>query len=377
MNLSNISSASETTAGRGAKPAFHRLTVEQVRRETPDSISVRFEVPEHLCDAYAFTPGQYLTLRATIDGQDLRRSYSICCVPDDGYLRVGIRRVDGGRFSTWANESLAAGDEIDVMTPDGRFTVDIDPNGAREVLAIAAGSGITPVLSIVRAVLEGERGSEVTLVYGNRETASIMFREEIEDLKDRFVERFRLIHMLSRQAQDVDLFNGRVDRGSLMALAGVELIDPANADDIFLCGPGQMIEDAQDFCQSMGAAAQAIHIERFTPAEDAQPAQPSQSTVEAAKAGVSVSVVLDGLRKQFVLDDPKLTVLKAAEQAGLDLPFSCAGGMCATCRCRLVEGKVEMAVNYALQPWELEAGFVLACQSRPTTDRLVLDFDAA
>lgn len=352
---------------------FHDLKIADIRRETPDAVAIAFEPP---ADAdFSFTPGQYLTLRAEIDGRDVRRSYSICSPLGAPRLEVGVKRVADGRFSSFVHEKLSVGDVIRVMTPEGRFTAPI--GGAHDYLMIAAGSGITPVLSILRSVLEGEPESTVTLVYGNRDTASIMFRETLEDLKDRHLGRFNLIHVLSREAQDVELLHGRIDADRLRALAATGAIDPAKADAIFLCGPGEMIDSLSGTLADLGARPDRIRHERFTPAEDAAPPRPpSEAATKAAESGAEVEAVLDGARHKFRIAEPGQKVLDAAHAAGLELPYSCAGGMCCTCRCKIVEGAGEMEVNYSLEPWELEAGYTLACQTRPTTGKLVLDFDA-
>lgn len=349
---------------------FHELTVTEVRRETPDAVSLAFEAaPE---GDWAFRPGQYLTLRRRLaDGGEVRRSYSICSAPGEP-LRVGIKRVEDGRFSGWACEAVRAGDRIEVMPPDGRFGV--APGGAHDYLLIGAGSGITPLIAIASAVLEGEPESTVTLVYGNRDSGSIMFHEALEDLRDRHLTRFRLIHVLSREAQDVDLLHGRIDGERLRAMAASGLIELDRCDGVFLCGPGEMIDSAAEALAELGVSADRIHFERFTPAADAAPATPASDRAKAAaEAGAQISTILDGATRSFALKDG--TVLEAAHAAGLELPFSCAGGMCCTCRCKVVEGEAEMAVNYSLEPWEVEAGYVLACQARPTTKTLVLDFD--
>ncbi|SES74508.1 1,2-phenylacetyl-CoA epoxidase subunit PaaE [Oceanicella actignis] len=352
---------------------FHELTVREVRPEAPDAVSVLFDVPEALRPAFAFRPGQHLTLRATIDGQDLRRAYSICSTPEGG-LRVGVRKLEGGRFSTFVCERLRPGDRIQVMPPDGRFGV--DPGGRHDYLLLAAGSGVTPILSICRAVLENEPESRVTMIYGNRATETIMFREELEDLKDRFIDRFELIHVLSRESQDVELLHGRIDAERLRRMARAGLIDPARHDAAFICGPGEMIETAAGALREMGMPEERIHFERFTPAEDAAPRPVSDAAARAAEQGAVIEAVLDGARKSFRVTRPGQTVLEAAQASGLEIPYSCAGGMCCTCRCKVVEGESEMAVNYSLEPWEVEAGYTLACQTRPRSERLVLDFDA-
>jgi len=353
---------------------FHELSVADITRETPDSVCIAFDVPDGLRDAFRYKPGQHLTLRATIGGEDVRRSYSICSGLNEGRLRVGVKKVDGGVFSAFVNDKLNTGDIIQVMPPQGRFAVDVAENAAHNYLMVAAGSGITPVLSMIRSTLEGEPLSEVTLVYGNRETASIMFREELEDLKDLYLGRFRTVHILSRETQDVPLFNGRIDAERLAKLASAGLIQPGEADGIFICGPGELIDEAAGALESLGADKARIHFERFT--ADGTPHKASKAAQEAAEKGVTVEVILDGVSKKFSYDDPSKRVVDAAAAKGIDLPYSCAGGMCATCRCKVVEGSVEMDANFSLEPWETDAGFILSCQARPTSEKLVLDFDA-
>ena len=355
---------------------FHDLTVTGIDRQTPDAVAVSLDVPSDLADDFRYLPGQYLTLAATIDGQEVRRSYSICSAPGEAALKVGIKKVLDGSFSSFVNDRLAVGDTIRVMPPEGRFTPEL--GGDHHYLLIAAGSGITPMLSIAKTVLQNETASQITLVYGNKSTETIMFREELDDLKDRHMGRFSLVHVLSREAQDVDLLYGRIDGERISKLAETGLIDPATIDLTFICGPGEMIDSVSAAIMALGVPGKKIRYERFTvDGEMAPPKAPSKAAREAAEKGVSVTVLLDGVRREFCISDPEKTVLAAGKDAGLDIPFSCAGGMCCTCRCRIVEGTGEMAVNYSLQPWEIEAGFTLACQTRPTSDKLVLDFDAA
>ncbi len=354
---------------------FHKLTISAVENLTPDAVAIRFAVPQKLAKEFEFLPGQYLTLRAEIDGEDLRRSYSICASPKDG-LRVGIKKVEGGRFSTFA-QNLKPGDTLAVMQPEGRFTCYVDPTAARQFLLIAAGSGITPVLSIAHTVLEEEPESRITLLYGNQMTGSIMFRTELEDLKDRFLKRFHVHHILSREAQDVALFSGRIDLPRIKIMAEKGLIHPNQADGIYLCGPTEMTLQLSDYFQTSGISSNNIHTELFEPPGEVKPAVVDKAILEVVEQGVEVEVVLDGITRQFSLTDAEDTVLQAAGKSGLELPFSCAGGMCATCRCKVVEGEANMDRNFSLDTWEVEAGFVLACQSRPKSERLVLDFDAA
>ena len=345
---------------------FVDLPVQSVERLCKDAVAVTFALPDA---GFTSRPGQYLTLQAKIGGENLRRPYSIASAPNGKTATVGIRATDGGRFSTWA-QSLKAGDKVAVAPPEGRF---VPPEDAQDVLLIAAGSGITPILAIATSLLETSASARVTLIYGNRVTESIMFREALEALKDRFLSRLRLIHVLSREAQDVELFDGRIDGDKLRAMMSAGLVYPAQADAIMLCGPAAMGGELRPVLTEAGVDESRIHQEVFTPAADA-PA-PSRTAVDAAKSGVQIEVLLDGVKRQFNLKDG--TILEAAEGAGLDLPYSCRGGMCCTCRCKVTEGTAEMDVNYSLEPWELEAGFILACQARPTSGNLTLDFDAS
>ncbi|MDP5348578.1 MAG: 2Fe-2S iron-sulfur cluster-binding protein [Paracoccaceae bacterium] len=348
---------------------FHDLTIREVRHETPDSVAISFDVPEALTDVFAWVPGQYLTLRATVGGQDIRRSYSIASLPGKP-LTVGVKHVQGGAFSSFAQD-LAPGQHLQVMPPEGRFTCKSEDR----LVLIAAGSGVTPMVSMAADALA--RGAEVTLIYGNRNTGSIMFREALDGLKDRYVDRFTLIHILSREPQDVALLNGRITGEKVAALARAGAVDLAGADGVFLCGPGDMIDDVATMLKEQGIPKERVHFERFFQDGEAQRAPRSAAAEAAAAHGVTVEVVLDGAHKQFTVEAGDDNVVAAAERQGLELPYSCKGGMCCTCRCKVAEGSAEMAVNYSLEPWELEAGFTLACQARPTSDRLVLDFDAA
>ena len=356
-------------------PRFHDLKVAAIARETPDAVAIAFEVPHDLRETFAFRPGQYLTLSTDIDGEEARRSYSICSVPGEPYLKVGVKKVADGRFSSFVNDRLAIGDTIRVMPPEGRFTSLIGER--HDYILIAAGSGITPMLSIAKSVLGHEPGSTITLIYGNRSSDTIMFLEELEDLKDRYLGRLQIVHVLSRESQDVELMSGRITGERIVAFVERGLIDPAASDAVFLCGPGEMIDDVTESLKGLGLAEDRIRFERFTPSGDriARKA-PSQKAQEAAKAGTEVEVILDGMRRRFPVRDAEQSVLDAAHEAGIELPYSCAGGMCCTCRCRVVEGETEMAVNYSLQPWEIEAGFTLACQTRAASKKVVLDFDA-
>ncbi len=356
-----------------ASPKFHRLAIRDVKRETPDAVSIAFQVPPDLAADYAFAPGQYLTLRATLEGEDLRRSYSICSGPDDGELRIAVKQVENGLFSSWVNSSLRSGDELEVMTPTGRFGLHQSPGDGRLHVGFAAGSGITPILSIVRGVLQREPGSRFFLFYGNRSTADILFREELEELKDRFLDRLSIFHVLSQEEQDVPVLNGRLD-GAKVRLLLSAMVPAAAVDHVFVCGPSGMADDLEATLAQIGIAPEKIHIERFVSALGGRPRPaPAPVAVDAPPAHVA-SLIVDGKRRDIPVAEGE-AILDAALRAGMDLPFACKGGMCSTCRAKVVEGSVEMDVNYSLEPWELQAGFVLTCQSHPTTARVVVDFD--
>lgn len=356
-----------------SRNTFHDLTISDVRSLTNDSVCISFKVPDDLQSEFQFIPGQYLTLRTLIDGQDERRSYSICSSVHKDELEVGIKRVPDGVFSTHAM-ALSAGETLSVMPPQGRFTAEL--GGQHHYLLVAAGSGITPCLSIAASVLEAEHESQITLIYGNQSSTSLMFRAELNALKDRYTERFQLFHVLTREQQDVDLSNGRIDDDKIKQFFEAGLISPHKLDAAYICGPEDMIKAVSSALSDIGMAKEAIHFELFTSAKSG--IRPPQKPLRQTAADTSkVSITLDGTTREFGLDAETETVLAAAQRAGLDLPFSCEGGMCCTCRCRIVSGNSEMDVNYSLQDWEIEAGFTLACQTRPTGKNLALDFDDA
>ena len=352
------------------KSVFHSLTVADVRRETADSVSLAFAVPAALQPTFAFSPGQYLTLRTTIAGQEVRRSYSICSGLTDGELRVAIKKVPGGQFSTFATDDLKVGDTLDVMPPDGRFTA--RSPFARHLALFAAGSGITPVLSIIRSVLTANTTSQVTLVYGNRTTGSIMFRESLEELKDRHLGRLAVFHVLSRESQDIDLLNGHIDAAKVALLART-VARPGDTDAYYLCGPYGMVDAGRTALLAAGVEPARIRSELFS-TDGVVPTRPKPVAVVAA-TGARVDCVLDGVTYQIRVRDDE-HVVDAAHAQGIELPYSCKGGMCCTCRCKVTKGKVVMDLNYSLEPWELAADFVLACQARPLSPEVKLDFDA-
>ena len=353
-------------------PRFHRLAVSDLRRETADAISLSFAIPRDLQADYRFSPGQYLTLRTTLDGEEVRRSYSICSGPDDGELRIAVKKVDGGAFSNWAAEELKCGDQLDVMTPTGRFGIAHAPDRARVYVGFAAGSGITPILSIVKGVLAREPHSRFFLFYGNRSTGGMLFREALEELKDRFLQRLSVFHVISGEEQDIPILHGRLDGDKVRVLLR-SLVPAENVDHVFICGPAGMSEDIEATCRDIGIAGNRIHVERFVSEFGGKP-RPKAVVPTAAPPKAVASLTIDGKRREVPVAENE-SILDAALRAGMDLPFACKGGMCSTCRAKLVEGDAHMEVNYSLEPWELDAGFILTCQARPVSDKVVVDYD--
>jgi ring-1,2-phenylacetyl-CoA epoxidase subunit PaaE len=351
-------------------PRFHPLRVAEVRRETPDCVSLTFEIPAEVANDFRFMQGQHIGLRATFDGEELRRSYSVCSGCDDGELRVAVKKVAGGRFSIWVNDELKPGDAIDVLTPEGRFFTPLSSAHEKHYVAFAAGSGITPVLSLIRTTLAREARSRFTLVYGNRRMSSVMFHEALEDLKDRYLTRFALYNVFSREEQDVDLFNGRIDAAKVRQFLAA-LIPAATVDEAFVCGPASMIDEVEQALIEGGVAREHVHVERF-----GVPGAASSAPIDDAEAAeAKLTFVIDGVRREVDFHRGQHSILDAGRAAGLDLPYSCKGGMCSTCRGKLLDGQVKMAKNYALEPHEVAAGFVLTCQSYPLTERVVISYD--
>lgn len=347
---------------------FHPLTVRALRPEGDDALAVTLEVPPALADRFRFEPGQYLTLRATVGGQELRRSYSICAAPGEG-LRVGVRRVPGGAFSTWLHGGLKSGDAIEAMEPQGRFGAALD-KAPRHVLAVAGGSGITPILSILKAALARTDGTRCTLVYGNRTAASTMFKEELEDLKNRHLTRLALHPVFSREVVDSPLAGGRIDSDKLAAV--LRLAGPV--DEAFVCGPHAMNDEVEAALLALGLPRERVHVERFgipPAADDPQVHSPREGDAATAR----ITIVRDGLTRELPFEPEDGSLLGAAARAGLDVPYSCRSGVCATCRAKVLEGRVRMDRNFALEPADLEAGFVLTCQAHPLTDRVTVSFD--
>jgi ring-1,2-phenylacetyl-CoA epoxidase subunit PaaE len=374
---------------------FRTLTIEDVRRETPECVSVAFAIPPAFREEFSYRQGQNITLRVKMDGQEVRRSYSICSSPLENELRVAIKKVPGGLFSTFANEHLQKGQEIEVLPPSGKFYTELRPGHSKQYLAFAAGSGITPILSLIKTTLAVESGSHFTLVYGNRHRLSILFREELEALKNRYMDRLSLHHILSREQMDIPLNRGRIDAGKCGELCD-RLIDLRRMDEVFLCGPEEMIFTVKEWLEEKGVRPAAIHFELFHTLDAGRSANGGGGGGEVVGAGrggtdrgsgggrgsgadqqiSKVTVRLDGISHDFDLPFDGSSLLDAALMEGVDLPFACKGGVCCTCRAKLVEGRVEMDINYALEADELTAGFILTCQSHPRTERVIVDFDS-
>ena len=350
---------------------FHPLTVSKVEPLTDEAVAVSFEIPGDLTETFRYLPGQHVTLRAVIDGEDVRRSYSICANANSGNIRVGVKRIPNGVFSTFATTELFVGDRLEVMPPVGEFTIDPAGSIARHYGAIVAGSGITPVLSHISTVLETEPGSQYTLIFGNRETRTIMFLEELAGLKDRYPDRFQMVHVLSREPQIVELFHGRIDPDRLDALFR-NVVDADSVDAWYLCGPFGMVKSAIAYLEGIGVEADAINDELFFSAEIPELPDANDTDLEGF---ASVSFMLDGRSSTVKVDPDGASILDHALQVRRELPFACKGGVCATCKAEVVEGEVSMDQNWALVPEEVERGLILSCQSHPRTDRVVLDFD--
>ena len=359
-------------------PKFHPLKVKEVRRETKDAVSIAFEVPETLKTDYQFIQGQYLTLKAMINGEDIRRNYSVCVSPLDGELRVAIKEVPGGRFSTFANQQLQVGDTLDVMTPMGKFYTPLDATKAKRYVGFAGGSGITPVISILKTVLQTEPESTFILFYANRGFDSIIFKEEIENLKNNYMERLIVHHIFSQERLDSPLFNGYIDQEKCETYGKV-FFEPKAINEYFICGPEPMMLAISAALESMGVSKEKIHYELFTApnskaANKTTVQQKEKIAIDPTKMA-EVSVQLDGFTTTFPLAYAGDNILDAALKQGLDLPFACKGGVCCTCRAKLASGEVDMDVNVGLEQEEIDAGFVLTCQAHPRTEKVFIDFD--
>ena len=358
---------------------FHKLSIKDVRSETPDCISIAFDIPTDLNETFSFTPGQYLTLKTHLNDQEVRRSYSICSSKCDQELRIAIKRVEQGKFSNFAFDNLKVGDEIEVMPPLGNFSPRNTEKSKKKYLAFAAGSGITPIMSILRDTLTDDEEAEFTLVYGNRNRGSIIFKEGIEALKNKFMQRLRVYHVFSKEVQETPLFNGWIDVEKVQRFQALNLINYNEMDDIFICGPEDMILSVKDYLVvNANIPSEKVHFELFT-----SPDQPKRvnkeweekvQNIDRTKVS-KITVKLDNSSFDMDLAYAGETILDAALQHGADLPFACKGGVCSTCKCKVIEGEVEMEVNYGLEPDEIARGYVLSCQSHPRTEKVVVDFD--
>ncbi len=350
-------------------PKFHTLKVKEVRRETADAVSVSFEIPQDLLTDYTFIPGQYLTLRTMVNGEDIRRSYSLCSAPFENEWRVAVKQVEDGRFSTFINTQLKAGDELQVMTPMGNFQVETNPVVQKSYVLFAGGSGITPILSILKQVLTQEPLSDVTLFYGNRDFASIIFREEIEALKNNYMSRLRVIHVLSRESLGNKIQKGLMDKQKCDDLHNA-FLKGWNISEVYVCGPEVMMLSVRDSFQELGVPKENIFFELFATSGSA----PKKKESTEPEINANVQVIIDGDTIDIAMDASE-TILDAAYKAGADLPFACKGGVCCTCKAKIIEGEARMDVNYALEPDEVAAGYILTCQAHPTTEKLVVSFD--
>lgn len=353
---------------------FHRLRVAEVKRETPDAVSVRFDLPDDLRETFKFRAGQHLTFRREIGGEEVRRNYSVCVSPNEGVLKIGVKKIAGGAFSSWVNDELKADDVMDVMAPHGSFCWNFDANARREYVAFAGGSGITPVLSLMKTALAMEPGSRFTLFYGNRTSQGVMFLEEIAGLKDRYLDRLSVFHFLEDEEEEIELFNGRLDRAKADEILS-SLVRAGDVDAFFICGPGPMMDAVEEALVAKGVDKPRILIERFTtgPLSAAQAA--AARALEEKAAGLKMSVTLNGRRINVSFDPEKHSILDNVRAAGLPAPFACKGGVCATCRAKVTAGEVSMKVNYGLSEQELADGYVLTCQATPLTEGVALTYD--
>jgi ring-1,2-phenylacetyl-CoA epoxidase subunit PaaE len=352
---------------------FHPLTVKEVRKETADCVSVLLTVPDNLTNDFLFAPGQNISIKKNIDGAEVRRSYSICSAPFENELRIAVKKVEGGIFSTFANTQLKAGDVLDIMPPAGKFNTPLQPANKKNYIAIAAGSGITPVISLIKATLKEEPLSSFTLIFGNKNRQSIIFFEELEAIKNKYLNRFVFINILSREKTDTAINFGRIDEKKLLELS--RLVDYITADEFFICGPEEMIFCAKDFLEKSGIDKKKIHFELFT-STGGKKQDAGTKKQEDTGAVSKVLLKVDGRSFDFELPlSSDETILDAALKQGADLPFACKGGMCCTCKAKLLEGEVSMDVHWGLEEEEIEKGYILTCQSHPKTENIIIDFD--
>ena len=353
---------------------FHTLTVAEIVAETAEANSIRFEIPVELREDFAFRAGQHLTLRATINGEEVRRNYSLCTAPAEGDWMVTVKRIGSGLFSNWVGDQLKAGDTVDVMVPHGSFTTNYDAANSRHLVAIAGGSGITPIMSLLKTLLREEPRSRFTLLYGNRDSSSVIFLEALAALKDKHLGRFEIYHFLDQEEQDIDLFNGMLNRERLNEAISALVPDAATVDGWFICGPGPMMDAAQGTLLERNIPKERIHIERFTADRPPETVSREIAQLQSQAEGVTISVTLDGRTRRVPFTAGN--ILDSARAAGLPAPFACKAGVCATCRARVTKGSIEMAARYGLTDEEVAAGYVLTCQSVPLGNGVAVDYDA-
>jgi ring-1,2-phenylacetyl-CoA epoxidase subunit PaaE len=353
---------------------FHALRVAEIVPETAEANSIRFAVPDELREKFAFRAGQHLTLRATLGGEEVRRNYSLCTAPAEQDWMVTVKRIGGGLFSNWVGDQLKSGDTVDVMPPHGSFTTEFDASNSRHLVGIAGGSGITPVMSLIKTLLREEPESRFTLLYGNRDSSAVIFLEALAALKDKHLGRLELYHFLDAEEQDIDLFNGMLDRQRCDEAIAHLVPDAAEVDGWFICGPGPMMDSAEGALLDRGVAKDRIHIERFTADRPAGAVASEIAQLQTKAEGLSVAVTLDGRTRRVAFTQGN--ILDSARAAGLPAPFACKAGVCATCRAKVTKGKVEMAARYGLTDEEVAEGYVLTCQSVPLGDGVAVDYDA-
>ena len=353
---------------------FHRLSVAEIVPETDEANSIRFEIPKELEEAFRFKAGQHLTLRAEISGEEVRRNYSLCTAPFEMDWMVTVKRIAGGLFSNWVGDNLKAGDVLDVMPPHGSFTRAFDAEAQRHYVAFAGGSGITPIMSLIRTALAEEPRSRFTLFYGNRDSTSVIFLEALAGLKDRYMDRLEIFHFLAEEQGDFDLFNGMLDRARCDQAIEHLVDDPKAVSDWFICGPGPMMDAAEAALLDRGVDKERVHIERFTAGRPSAAVAAQIQALQQQAAGLTLSVTLDGRTRKVEFTESN--ILDSARAAGLPAPFACKAGVCATCRAKVIRGKVEMAARYGLTDEEVAAGYVLTCQSVPSGDGVAVDYDA-
>ncbi len=357
---------------------FHSLKVIDIRKETSEAVSIAFEIPEDIKKEFAFVQGQYLTFRQIVEGQEVRRNYSICSSPMEHEVRIAVKKIEGGLFSTFANEKLKVGDYIDTMPPMGSFIAKVNPQQKKNYILIAAGSGITPILAIIKTILLVEQESTVTLLYGNKGMNSIIFREELEALKNTYINRFSLYHIFTRETTEFPLFNGRINGDKCLDFSKV-LVDFQDADHIYICGPGEMVTSITTSLESIHIEKSKIHFELFSSPGELSGIAPPKAVIKKEFDGErsDVTVVLDGIHTSFPLATEGDNILDAALKNGADVPYACKGAVCATCKARVKEGKVAMDLNYSLSEEEVKDGYVLTCQAHPVTEKVIVSFDDA